>query len=227
MKPIKDLRREHLEFLSEKYGGQSALAALIKRDRNQVYQWLLPPESPASRGIGDKMARHIESSLFMEPGALDNIMWLSADDHRLLSSPVSPSDATSRDSRQTGIRRVRIEGAVVMEENGFWRVGDIEADEAPYPTDDPEAYAIRVTSQRFQPVVALAQCILVSPRTPLKPGRPVVVTTRDGRKTLRTYLSHESGVWNLTSVNNANDYLDLAETEVTKVERVMAYLWTD
>lgn len=140
---------------------------------------------------------------------------------------VSRYEATTLDALHSGVRRVRIEGAVVMEENGFWSVGDIEAEEAAYPTDDPEAYAIRVTSQRFKPVVSLAQCILVSPRSPVKPGRPVVVTTTDGRKTLRTFVSRESGVLNLASVNDANDYLDLSDSEVSKVERVMAYLWTD
>lgn len=170
--------------------------------------------------MGDDVARKIELAASRPRGWMDQPQWTGTES-------VSRSDATLVDAHQTGIKRVRIEGAVVMEENGFWTVGDDEAEEASYPTDDPDAYAIRVTSQRFKPVVSLAQCILVSPRSPVKPGRPVVVTMSDGRKTLRTFISREAGVWNLANVNDANDYLDLSDTEVAKVERVMAYLWTD
>jgi len=142
-------------------------------------------------------------------------------------SRVSLSDATIRDDRRTGVRRVRIEGTVGMDENGFWETGSSESEGTPYPTDDPDAYAIRVMNQRFQPVMASGQCILVSPRAEVKPGRPAVVTLTDGRRTLRTFLSHDRGVWNFTSVTDGNLYLDLSDDEVSKVERVMAYLWTD
>jgi hypothetical protein len=103
----------------------------------------------------------------------------------------------------------------------------MEAEEAAYPTDDPDAYAIRILSQRFQPALGLGQCILVSPNSLPKPGRPVVIILMDGRRTLRNYQSHERGVWSFTDVSNANDYLNLADEEVAYVERVMAYLWTD
>ena len=114
-----------------------------------------------------------------------------------------------------------------MDEGGFWEVGGDEGDGTPFPTDDPDAYAIRVMTQRFQPVMASGQCILVSPRAEVKPGRAVVITLADGRRTLRTYLSHERGVWNFTSVTDGNLYLDLEDAKVSRVERVMAYLWTD
>jgi hypothetical protein len=231
MKPIKDLRREHLAALSEKHGGQSALANILKRDRNQVYQWLLPADNPASRGIGDKMARHIEASLNLANGALDNVQWMSSDAHTQMQSvsaqSVSRSDATLRDDHHTPVRTVRIEGAVKMDEHGFWQQGDRDAEHTRFPTDDVDAYAIRILSQHFQPSMASGQCILVSPNSELKPGRPVIVILMDGRRTLRNFYSHERGMWAFTKVNDGNAFIELADADVAYVERVMAYLWTD
>lgn len=221
-KDIAEHRRERLQgWIDTHFAGRQShfLESIAVRTGEIANQGELSGLLSGKKSFGEKKARKLEVQ-----AAMPNLYLDSAD-----SSPiaVSLSVATIRDAHHTGVRKVRIEGAVVMDENGFWSVGDIEAEETAYPTEDPDAYAIRVTSQRFQPVVALAQCILVSPRSPLKPGRPVVVTMNDGRKTLRTFVSREPGVWNLTSVNNANDYLDLAEGEVARVERVMAYLWTD
>lgn len=228
MRPIKDLRRDNLAVLSERFGGQSALATLLKRDRNQVYQWLLPPENPASRGIGDKMARHIELSVGLEPGWMDNITLLSSQEHTTAHGhAVSPHDATKREDHFTGVRMVRIEGAVAMDEQGYWQQGDRNAEETPFPTEDPDAYAIRILAQTFQPAVASGQCILVSPREKPRPGRPVLVVLIDGRRTLRNFHSFERGMWTFTKVNDGNSFTSLDDDQVAAVERVMAYLWTE
>jgi phage repressor protein C with HTH and peptisase S24 domain len=72
MRPIKDIRRENVAQLVRYAGGQAAFAAKLGKDRNQVYQWLLPPENPSSRGISDPMAREIERVSSLVPGALDH-----------------------------------------------------------------------------------------------------------------------------------------------------------
>lgn len=220
---VKARRKNLKRWIDDRFGGNQAsfLAEIAARTG------VLPNQGELSgllgtKSFGEKKARKLESQADMPNRYLDSDASIGGS-----TTSVSPSDATVSDARHTGIRHVRIEGAVVMEENGFWRVGDVEAEEAAYPTDDPDAYAIRVMSQRFQPVMVLGQCILVSPRAAVKPGRPVVVTMVNGQKTLRTFVSHEHGVWNLTSVTDGNFYLDLDDTQVAKVERVMAYLWTD
>ena len=72
MRAIKDIRRENVALLVKDAGGQSPFAIRIGRDRNQVYQWLLPSENPASRGISDKMAREIERASSLSEGTLDH-----------------------------------------------------------------------------------------------------------------------------------------------------------
>ncbi len=68
---MRDTRRNNLAALVTQTGGQAALAARLGRDRNQVYQWQLPVESKASRGIGDRVAREIERLLGLPPGWMD------------------------------------------------------------------------------------------------------------------------------------------------------------
>jgi phage repressor protein C with HTH and peptisase S24 domain len=118
MRPIKDLRRENLESLATTHGGQSAIAAAIKRDRNQVYQWLLDPEHPSARGIGDKMARTIEQALGLSLGWMDAV-------HEFVADSVHASDETTSHtvSRfETGESYVHfplLEGFVGMGQGGY------------------------------------------------------------------------------------------------------------
>lgn len=58
---MRENRRRRLLELLPTVGGQSGLAALLKRERNQVWQWTLVETDPRGRGIGPKMARRIES----------------------------------------------------------------------------------------------------------------------------------------------------------------------
>lgn len=221
-KDIAEHRRERLQgWIDAHFAGRQShfLEAIAVRTGEIANQGELSGLLSGKKSFGEKKARKLEVQ-----AAMPNLYLDSSDS---LSTPVSISVATIRDARQTGARRVRIEGAVAMDDRGFWDKGAAEAEEAAYPTDDPDAYAIRILSQRFQPALGLGQCILVSPNSLPKPGRPVVIILMDGRRTLRNYQSHERGVWSFTDVSNANDYLNLADEEVAYVERVMAYLWTD
>ena len=71
MKPVKLYRRDNLARLAEKAGGQAAIASRIGKDRNQVYQWLLPADNPHSRNLGDSSARLIEEAFKLPAGWLD------------------------------------------------------------------------------------------------------------------------------------------------------------
>jgi len=75
MKPIRDTRRERLaELVAEnggRNGGQSAVADKLQKDKNQVYQWLLPADNPASRNISDRTARAIELAFGRPRGWMD------------------------------------------------------------------------------------------------------------------------------------------------------------
>ncbi len=71
MRPIDQVRRQRLAALVEEAGGQSALAAKIGKDKNQIYQWLADTSEAQSRNIGTRSARAVEEAMGRPEGWLD------------------------------------------------------------------------------------------------------------------------------------------------------------
>jgi phage repressor protein C with HTH and peptisase S24 domain len=80
-------RRFRLHWLTTVHGGQSALAAKIGRDRNQIWQWLQPEGAPRGRTMSSTSARAIEEALGLP------FNWFDADDWAHESSSPRPSVA--------------------------------------------------------------------------------------------------------------------------------------
>jgi hypothetical protein len=216
---VVEIRHRNLLALLNELDGRGATRA---KDQAQRLGGMSPSFLSQLKGgkkMGDDVARKIETSVSKPHGWMDQPQWTS--------DPVSPSDATHAHAPNPPFRRIRIEGAVQMNEQGIWQQGDREAEETSFPTDDPEAYAIRILSHAFQPVLASGQCVVVSPGGELKQGRPALVILMDGRRALRTYQGHDRGVWTFTKVTDGNAFNTWEDSEVAYVERVMAYLWTD
>jgi phage repressor protein C with HTH and peptisase S24 domain len=114
MRPIKDLRRENLSNLASEYGGQSVIAAAIKRDRNQVYQWLLDPSHPSARGIGDPMARRIEEALNLPSGWLDTVHMTVADALTIADSALPSQSVPRFETDESYVRFPLMEGFAGM-----------------------------------------------------------------------------------------------------------------
>jgi phage repressor protein C with HTH and peptisase S24 domain len=135
--------------------------------------------------------------------------------------PISTRDATTSQAPTT--RMVRIVGAAVVGENGFWKeLQESAGDEMVEAfSQDPDAYVIKIANRRFDPAIPAGVGVLVEPNTPLKPGRRALVIMADGSHTIRNYHSHEHGLWTFTHLLNANDFLELPDAEVRSVYRVM------
>jgi hypothetical protein len=71
MASIRRIRQMNLETLVARARGQKALADLIGKDKNQIYQWLLPEDAEGARGIGHKSARLLEAAFGLPEGWLD------------------------------------------------------------------------------------------------------------------------------------------------------------
>ena len=74
--PAMDVSEQRLEnvklILATRFGGTIAkLAAAIGRDANQT-RFILNPNKPGGRNIGEKLARTIEARLGLDPFTLDN-----------------------------------------------------------------------------------------------------------------------------------------------------------
>jgi hypothetical protein len=66
MKPISQIRRERLLELVRQEGSQVAVADKIIKNKNQIYQWLLPEGAEGARNIGPRSARQLETA-FSKP----------------------------------------------------------------------------------------------------------------------------------------------------------------
>lgn len=71
MTTLRETRRQNLLDLVTEAGGQSALGALIGKERSQVWQWTLPEDDERGRGIGNTSARMIEAACKKPRGWLD------------------------------------------------------------------------------------------------------------------------------------------------------------
>jgi len=141
--------------------------------------------------------------------------------------PISNHDATLVDTPST--RSVQIVGAAVVDENGFWKELQESAGNEFYAThtDDPNAFIVRIASRRYAPAIRAGQGVLVEPGAIPKLGRMVLVTMVDGRHAIRDYHSHEHGIWVFTNMLDANDFLEIPDKDVLRVESIRYPLWLD
>lgn len=109
VKPLRDIRRENLHHLTFEAGGQKALADKLGKDKNQVYQWGLPADNPASRNISDRTARAIEESLGKPRG------WM---DHEHLD-PATARSAPAASSQSGGLDSGKLSASITFLEQQF------------------------------------------------------------------------------------------------------------
>lgn len=70
MKDVDEIRRDNLRAESKRLGGDAELGRVVKKDKNQIYQWIRAERPPQRRGMRKETARKIEGSLGREPGWL-------------------------------------------------------------------------------------------------------------------------------------------------------------
>lgn len=68
MKAIEQIRRENLDRLVNEHGGQAELARTVRKDKNQINQWL---GRAGSRNLSAGSARQIEERLHLPKGWMD------------------------------------------------------------------------------------------------------------------------------------------------------------
>ncbi|MDR3445961.1 hypothetical protein [Dyella sp.] len=219
--PVVAYRRRRLkEWIDSRFGGvQSEFIASAGVNQGELSGLL------RTKSFGEKRARRLEEQAGMPVGYLD--LFDAESPGSRLAEPVSQYGETSAQSISNQRRKVWVQGVSAMDEQGFWKPGSAEAELWEVNTDDPKAFAVRVLTQHFDPVAAPGQCLLVSPSQEPRIGRGVLVTLTDGRQSFRTLRGHDYGVWHFADVNRPASYLDLIDSQVARVERVMSVSWTD
>lgn len=175
------------------------------------------------RGVSQEGARKAQRAYGCDANAiLGTELGVSAT--KRVSEPISRFDATFTDTLPPDSQRVRVRGVAMVDGSGFWReLQESTADEFVGALgNDPDAYAIKIVGRRFFPVIDSGQCVVASPRAPLRIHKRVLVRLADGRHTVRLYLNHQDGLWLFASLTDANDIMEMQDDQVTAVERVVA-----
>lgn len=116
MKPIREVRRERLAHLVTQMGGQSAVAARLGKDKNQIYQWLQPEESKASRNISDGTARLIEAAYSLPKGWMDQPL---SEQSAAAVSPEDPAGLAAQASQSEQLDDEKLERSIQFLERQF------------------------------------------------------------------------------------------------------------
>lgn len=193
-------------------GSQAAFSTAVGLTEGRVSQLLDPNQS-----FGERSARNIASELrlgdrYFEEGFATG----SASD--LLASEVG--DAVPIKT----IKRIPVVGDVKGGDEGY-----LEELEHPvgfgdgyveYPTEDPNAYAVRVRGDSMHPRYRAGEFVIVEPNIAAQEGDDVVVLCANGRKMLKQLNWRRDGEIQLLSVNNGYAPLTLTSADISSIQLV-------
>jgi hypothetical protein len=181
------IRIEHLEHLRKRAGmNKTDWCQTIGKRPQQYSAWL-----SGDRNLGEHAARHIEHRLGMNPGDLSRLPEIGAD----VEMPKAPEPRESGKPLITNVsesvypikatktKRVPIKGSIKMQDDCLLdasRSLDAEGFVLAH-TDDPHAYALRISGDGARPALKSGWFVLLSPNSQPSPGEYAVINVRDGR----------------------------------------------
>lgn len=211
---INDVRRANLaRLLAERFeGNKAALARALERPAPQIHRVLAEPGTADSRAIGEKLARKIEQALALPVGWLDIESVSSSLDENATDEP-NLSKPT-----KTGWRRVPVRGTASLGDDGYWAELEYPAGHGDgyieWPTQDPDAYAIRCRGDSMRPRLKNNEFVIIEPNTAPQPGDEVLIRARDGRVMVKELVSVRDNVVRLLSVNETYGAISIALDQI-------------
>lgn len=89
-----------------------------------------------------------------------------------------------------------------------------------YPTNDPNAYAVRVRGDSMHPRYRAGEFVIVEPNIEPQEGDDVVVACTNGKKMLKQLNWRRDGEIQLLSINNGYGPLTVYEHEIQAIQLV-------
>lgn len=89
-----------------------------------------------------------------------------------------------------------------------------------YPTNDPNAYAVRVRGDSMHPRYRAGEFVIVEPNIEAQEGDDVVVACTNGKKMLKQLNWRRDGEIQLLSINNGYGPLTVYEHEIQAIQLV-------
>lgn len=94
----------------------------------------------------------------------------------------------------------------------------------PWPSRDPNAYALRVRGDSMQDRIRHGDIVVVEPGANVLPGDDVLVKTRNGRKMVKRLRHRRGDEVTLGSVNQTHRDLTVLTEEIESIHRIAAIL---
>lgn len=144
----------------------------------------------------------------------------------VLMEPRSQFARTSRSAKE--VRDVPIIGFAVAtpDRDGYFTDGEYPVGHGegfiPWPTKDPNAYALRVKGDSMQPRIRPGELIIIEPNIKAELMDDVLVRTRDGRKMVKQLLSRRAGEVTFGSINQAHQQQTISVEQIESIHFVTA-----
>jgi hypothetical protein len=125
-----------------------------------------------------------------------------------------------------GVREVPIIGHVIanpMEDGHFDDMGfppGAGEGYVPWATRDPNAYAVRVKGDSYQPRYRPGEIVVVEPNAANISGDDVIIRTKGGRKMLKKFLYQRGDEITLGSINDRYSPISISLSEIESMHHV-------
>lgn len=137
-----------------------------------------------------------------------------------------PQDESNVDGNPVDFvfRSVPIVGSAQLGDGGFWSdlqypVGHGDG-HIKWPTQDPDAYALRCVGTSMMPRIKSGEFVIVEPNNEYAAGDEVLVVTANDEVMVKTFLYQRDGYVNLVSVNEDHPPIRLEVGQVVKIHYV-------
>lgn len=204
---------------------QAELGRRVGVSTQAVQQWEAeePPRTAPRRATRKKVAEVMGVSLlWLDYG--DDIPAYLFEEQAVKGLPIGVREPPP----QSGLRSVPIIGFAIAtpDEDGYFTDGEYPVGHGdgylPWPTRDPNAYALRVKGDSMQPRIRPGELLIVEPNVRVSPGDDVVVRTTSGRKMVKRLLFKRPEEVTLGSINQAHFETTISLTEIESIQYVSA-----
>lgn len=188
------------------------LCERIGIDYATVGFWFMDSTKEGHRNISATSARKIEAA-FQKPHG-----WLDQINHEVREPGALVSNVSD----------VPIVGFAIAtpERDGYFTDGEYPVGHGegfiPWPTRDPNAYALRVKGDSMQPRIRPGELIVIEPNVKAELMDDVLVRTRDGRRMVKQLLNRRAGEITLGSINQAHQQQTISVEEIESIHFVTA-----
>tara|TARA_R110000751_G_scaffold78736_1_gene158864 strand:+ start:7246 stop:7911 length:666 start_codon:yes stop_codon:yes gene_type:complete len=206
-----DTRRANLALLLEKKhnGNKTALGREVGRQGGYVGSML--PNANNQRAFGEAIARDFEKKLRLPSGWFDTP-----------HDAVMPSSEFELGPEITKpFQRTKIVGTAQLGPDGYWEAL-AEADGwLDVPTNDPDAYSLRVKGESMAPAIRSGWVVWCEPNHALIPGEYVMVRRRSNQECMVKELLYENTEEvSLMAVNDGYGRINIPRDDIEQIHYV-------